>query len=100
MTGCGRASIILEKVTVDVFTDFDDIDNLVRQCLVDDNPGKVTIHVNGNPENDATADLVIVVKGAKDFPYGFLARVVNTLDDSKSPSVQYENARAYWRGLT
>jgi hypothetical protein len=98
MGGCGRASIVLEKITVDVFTDFEDIDELTNQCLIDDNPGKVTIHVLGIPQESARADLVIVIKGKVDFPYGFLARVVNALDSAKGQrSAQYQNALAYWR---
>jgi hypothetical protein len=97
MTGCGRASILLEHVSVDVFTDSEDTSWLESQCLVDDNPGKVTIHIKGDPRTDATGDLVIVVKGVKEYPYGFLARVVNELDKSKQPNVTYENATAYWR---
>ena len=97
MTGCGRASVILEKVNVDVYTNFGDTSYLENQCLVDDNPDKVTIHIMGKPE-DGSSDIVIIVDGERQYPYGFLARVVNALDNAGGAPVQYENAHAYWRG--
>ena len=97
MGACGRASIILgETVTVDVVTNFQNVEALTNQCLVNDNPGRVTIHVNGSPE-DGTSDIVIVVDGEQAFPFGFLARVVDALDKAKGQPATYQNARAYWR---
>jgi len=95
MVGCGRASVILDNgLTVDVVTDFDNVDSLTRQCLIDDNPGRVRIIVGGAIK--PSASIVVEISGEREFPYGWLARAVKALYDSQQARISYENATVWW----
>jgi len=100
MGECGRNSVVLDNLTVDVFTDFEEIDSLLNQCLIIDNPDRIRILVQHDPAV-ASADIVVVVRGAKNYPFGWLAKAVKALDDVRAQgvkSVTYENATVYWNG--
>ncbi len=93
---CGRASVILDDgLTVDVVTEFDEVDSLVNQCLVVDNPGHVRIIVRDAIK--PSGDIVVNLAHAREYPYGFLARAVKALSDSGLASIRYEDAVVSWR---
>lgn len=99
MGECGRNSVVLDNLTVDVFTDFVEIDSLLNQCLIIDNPGRIRILIQHDPAV-ASADIVVVVRGARDYPFGWLARAIKTLDDARGlQMIQYENAMVYWNEM-
>jgi hypothetical protein len=89
--------VVLDNLTVDVLTDFEDIDSLTNQCLIEDNPGRIRILIERDA-SEATADIVVAVRGYREYQFGWLARAVKALDDARGmQSVTYENAVVYWR---
>lgn len=80
--GCDeRSKVVLENVTVEVFADIQDVSSLHKQCLTEDNPGKVRVTQFGYPDH-TDADIVVWVIEEGPHKYGFLARLVKTMYDN------------------
>jgi len=79
--GCDeRHMVVLQDVTVEVFADVYDVTTLQKQCLSDDNPGRVSVTQFGYPDH-SQADIVIWVTQDGPYKYGALARLVKTMVD-------------------
>lgn len=96
--GCdARGKVVLENVTVDVFADIMDVAPILHQCLIDDNPGRVRITQFGFPGH-SEADIIVWITRDQEFKYGFLARLVKALWESKQSSYTDQNGNiAYWQ---
>lgn len=125
MTGCGRNSVILDGYTVEAImcslneaqNIADSLESALHQCLIDDNPNKVTFTLADSSSDDgtqdiarsygvrvlnvprgklnardqairrSTADFIISLDADTIYPYGFYARLIKHFENPEVVAV-------------